>query len=76
MLLLDLLPAWSLGFRCGWLGERQGRVDAELPVMRRPILCGLEFDVPGTAEYLLQDGHNRSEVIVCQMPAKPTNEIH
>jgi hypothetical protein len=59
VLLLKLLPVGGVGFRFRRVRKRWRGIDAELPVMRWPILRRFQLHVSArTAEYFLKDGND------------------
>ena len=69
------LPVIILGLRVRVLCQRHRWIDAELPVLRRTIFCGLQLHLARTAEHLLKNRNNGSQVIECKMPTEPANEF-
>lgn len=76
MILLDLPPVRKFFFRLRRFGERQGRIDPELAVVRWTVFVRFQVDVLArTAQHLLKDRDHRGEVVVGEFAAEPLDEF-
>ena len=76
MLSLDLFPVAGVFLRHRRFGERQGRIDPELAVVRRMFFFGLERDVLSrTAEDFLKHRHHRNQIVAGEFAAQPSDKF-